>query len=74
MKRLLLPLCALVPVMLMAQEPVPKQKPTLQGCDGYELAIAQHRARLARQGRGQLDDPMDDYLSESDMEPFDGNG
>ena len=49
-------------------------KPTLQGCDGYELAIAQHRARLARQGRGQLDDPMDDYLSESDMEPFDGNG
>lgn len=27
------------------------EKPTLLGCDGYELAMAQHRARIARQNR-----------------------
>jgi len=27
------------------------EKPTLLGCDGYERAMAQHRARIARENR-----------------------
>lgn len=33
------------------------EKPTLLGCDGYELALAQHRARIAR--RNQMMEPME---------------
>lgn len=52
------------------------EKPTLLGCDGYEMAIAQHRARLARRSRiAQEDIPDDDHMSEypemGDMEQFD---